>query len=350
MNKDVVKSEKVDFAQFNQVEAPRLPHLLPYIPNSGKKDYYIDLSVFYPDVECLLDVNGVGLFARGDVQAIKGKAKQGKSFFIVAVVTALLKGSYGALKAKSDDCKVLLIDTEQNRRNVARNVRKIHRLCGWSECEDNPRLQVLTLRKKGIDLRRNIVEEEIAAFQPDLVMLDGIKDICRDFLKNEESSDVVNMLMELSEEYNTAICCVLHENKSKADNSMRGHLGAELVNKCSEEYQVTKLINTINIEQTECRNSPLREGLNFSIDENGLPTEVACNEIVVATPKEKVSIWLALFDGNPSLSLNELCRKIIAKNHIKESSAYAKIRKAIEANELLKDDEGNIMLKTVDAP
>ncbi len=337
MNNNTSKPMGVDFSKFDQVG-------ISQILNTNNNDYRIDLSIFYDDVECLLNVNGVGVFAKGDIQAIKGKAKQGKSFFIVSVVTALLRGSFGAIKASRNNCKVLLIDTEQNRANVARNARKIHKLCGWSECENNPRLSVLTLRKEDIDSRKNIIEKEIASFLPDLVMLDGVKDICNDFLDNTESGNIVSALMRLSEEYKTAICCVQHENKK--DTNGRGHLGAELVNKCSEEYQITKEFDTINVEQTECRNAPLKEKLSFTIDENGLPTEMISQEFVAPKEKVKFSIWPSLFADKQSYTLKELRVKVVEVCRVQDSSAYGKIRKAIKDGDLLKDEKDNVTLRT----
>lgn len=55
----------------------------------------------------------------------------------------------------------------------------------------------------------------------------------------EESSNVISTLMKASEEC-TAIVNVLHTNKGKEDSNMRGHLGTELLNKCSRCMEVKK--------------------------------------------------------------------------------------------------------------
>lgn len=65
------------------------------------------------------------MLAKGDTQAVKGKAKQSKTFFITALVAAVLNGMFGALKASGEDYHVLIVDTEQNMKNAARNTRKI---------------------------------------------------------------------------------------------------------------------------------------------------------------------------------------------------------------------------------
>lgn len=208
---------------FDQIEIPVPTYDLDKAIQ--ERDYRIDLTQHYADAEYLLSVEGIGLLAKGDIQAIKGKAKQGKTFFITALVTAVLNGKFGALKASDKDYRVLIVDTEQNKKNVARNARKIHRLCGWPENENHPRFSAIALRRYDTDERREILEGEIASLKPDLVILDGIKDLCRNIMDNPESTDVLDLLSRLSQDNNTAICCVLHENKSSANSNMRGIWG-----------------------------------------------------------------------------------------------------------------------------
>lgn len=104
-------------------------------------------------------------------------------------------------------------------------------------------------------------------------------------MDNPESTDVLDLLSRLSQDNNTAICCILHENKSSADSNMRGHLGTELINKCTEEYQVTKKDNVITIEQTVSRDAPLYDKLEFTIEEDGMPSEIA---IAMKTHKNSI--------------------------------------------------------------
>lgn len=298
----------VDFSLFDQIEKAVPAYDLDKAIQ--KRDYRIDLTQHYADAEYLLTVDGIGMLAQGDIQAVKGKAKQGKTFFITALVAAVLNGKFGALKASGEDYRVLIVDTEQNMKNVARNARKIHRLCGWPENENHPRFSAVALRGYNTDERREILEGEIALLKPDLVILDGIKDLCRNIMDNPESTNVLDLLSRLSQDNNTAICCILHENKSSADSNMRGHLGTELINKCTEEYQVTKKDNVITIEQTVSRDAPLYDKLEFTIEEDGMPSEIA---IAMKTHKNsirktiaKTDYWRQFFINQSSYTRKEL--------------------------------------------
>lgn len=70
----------------------------------------IDLSKSYPEIEFLLKHNGVGCFSLGDIQAMKAKAKQGKTLSLLCVMVTLLRGSYMGFQAVKSDLRVLYID------------------------------------------------------------------------------------------------------------------------------------------------------------------------------------------------------------------------------------------------
>lgn len=165
--------------------------------------------------------------------------------------------------------------------------------------------------------------------KPDLVILDGIKDLCRNIMDNPESTDVLDLLSRLSQDNNTAICCILHENKSSTDSNMRGHLGTELINKCTEEYQVTKKDNVITIEQTVSRDAPLYDKLEFTIEEDGMPSEIA---IAIKTHKNsirktiaKTDYWRQFFINQSSYTRKELHRIIMESG---EKTAPMPMRKS----------------------
>lgn len=331
----------VDFSLFDQIEKAVPAYDLDKAIQ--KRDYRIDLTQHYADAEYLLTVDGIGMLAKGDIQAVKGKAKQGKTFFITALVAAVLNGKFGALKASGEDYRVLIVDTEQNMKNVARNARKIHRLCGWPENENHPRFSAVALRGYNTDERREILEGEIALLKPDLVILDGIKDLCRNIMDNPESTDVLDLLSRLSQDNNTAICCILHENKSSTDSNMRGHLGTELINKCTEEYQVTKKDNVITIEQTVSRDAPLYDKLEFTIEEDGMPSEIA---IAIKTHKNsirktiaKTDYWRQFFINQSSYTRKELHRIIMESGEKNRTNAYAKIRAGLNEGKLTIDEK-----------
>jgi len=236
------------------------------------ENFEVDVSKPIEEIDFLLKYDNAGLLPRGDILAFTGKAKSGKSFSISIIIAALLKGELDGFKALNPNSKVLLLDTEMHRSNVAKRAKATLKLTGMETNVSNPNFKVLSLRELDYKARFLILEEAIEDYRPDIVFLDGVSDIVRDFNDLTESKEVVNRLMKLSSVSNCAIICLLHENKSVLDKNMRGHLGTELTNKCSEVYSVhfDKSSNQYRVEQTLCRNKPISDWA-FSINEDGVP-------------------------------------------------------------------------------
>ena len=102
--------------------------------------------------------------------------------------------------------------------------------------------------------RWQFISDRITEEHPDLVIIDGIADLIADFNNITESQEIIGKLMATSTEFNLSIIFVLHTNKSKEDNNMKGHLGTMAVQKCSDVFEVVKNVATFNVSVSECRN------------------------------------------------------------------------------------------------
>lgn len=339
---------KIDFSKFylsqqNELESKKSENTNALITAS-----LIDLSQDYPDIDFLLEYKGVGCFPRGDLQAIKAKAKQGKSFSITCLITAILKGGFIGLSATKENLRVLLIDTEQHPRNVVKSARRVHTLCGWDTTQNNDRLQVLALRALNVEERKQLVEDAINTYRPDVVFLDGIRDIMNDFNSISESGEIINLVLRLSKEYDAAICAVLHENK--ADGNMRGHIGTELINKCSDAYQVKKdASGTITVEQTESRNAPIDDWA-FFIDDKGLPAGVivkaklSSGEAKNNRIKENIGF---IFSKKGEYKHSDLLAEYMEIACVKERAAAGHIADALKQGIIKKKENGLYVLDFV---
>lgn len=242
----------------------------------GLQARIIDLTRPYPEISYLFERDGHKCFSRGDIQAVKGKAKSGKTTFMVALLSAILEGENMAFKAIEVGCSAIYIDTEQNKINTVALTKKVHVQCGLSEKENHKRFTAINLRGDNPAERKVFIREAIETFKPDFVIVDGIKDLIEggDINSPKESTETVQFLMTLTKEFDVAILTVLHENKN--DGNMRGHVGSELLNKCSEVWQVMKTDDVFEVEQTENRNQPsklIKYGFKFDDDQLPVLTE-----------------------------------------------------------------------------
>lgn len=326
--------ELIDFSKFSVKDSCQIQ-----APESLDK-YLIDITKEYSPVDFLLSYNGVGCLSRGDLQAIKGKAKQGKSFACTSLETAVLSGDFMGFTATYEDTRVLHIDTEMNPLNVANKAKLIYSLCDWDISMNNDRLVLLSLRECSAEERIKVVERSLGMYKPDVVIIDGVRDLLHDFNDIAESGKLINDLMRLSSTCKCAIMCVLHENKS--DGNMRGHLGTELLNKCSEAYQVTKKESTIVVEQTESRNAPI-DKWSFCIDEEGKPQalEAPVKISKADAAEEKIRGYTrALFEENVRYSYTGLVSSYAERSGCVESTAKKYVSKAIGLGLISKQKDG----------
>ena len=67
-----------------------------------------------------------------------------------------------------------------------------------------------------------MLEAAIGRFQPDLVILDGIRDLTDDINDGVKAQQVIERLMHMASARHCCIVCIMHQNKAQEDRSMRG--------------------------------------------------------------------------------------------------------------------------------
>lgn len=249
----------------------------------------------------LLEINGVKCFPRGDLVAISGKEKCGKTTVCRMLTTAMLRGEYGGIKSREENLRILWIDTEQAKTSTRSVSRAVDMMCGFEPTGDQ--LFFVNLREcESKEDMRGFVRFMFDQYRPDFVILDGIRDLIHDFNDVKESSEIVLECMRLAsgvtseqaneqclhERKSCCVACVLHQNKTKEDNAMRGHLGTELANKSGEVWEASRDENGVfKFEQTRSRACPVELPLNYRIrteqyvDERDATTEdVGIPEII----------------------------------------------------------------------
>lgn len=221
--------------------------------------YWIDATADYPEPIYTLEYRGVGFAPLGGLHVVTGNKKNGKTFLTAQLMAALLGRDVERMRARLPELKttealfdhlghqpkVLYIDTEMEKLNTVKVMRRIKWLTDGNMSENDPNLRVLWLRdvgdpEKPAAWRWQMVQQAVEQEQPDVLFLDGIRDVVTDFNDMAESMTMVNALMKLSTQREMSVWTVLHYNPSKDFQKMRGHLGTELGNKASDVFACTK--------------------------------------------------------------------------------------------------------------
>ena len=224
-------------------------------------------------------------FARGELVGITGRAKSGKTFFTsMLMALGVCTEVMGIRRIDSKPLRVLWMDTEQSEESTQEilcdRIMKLWQ-SNMPECESienfpSEMFDIFNVRAEAWQDRMPLLEEAILEYKPDLVILDGIRDLVNDINDGILSQQVIERLMHLASETECCIVSVLHQNKASEDKNLRGWIGTELTYKSFEVYECSKDSDRIfSVKQTMTRKYDIIDTLQFVVDAEGLPMQVS---------------------------------------------------------------------------
>lgn len=235
----------------------------------GAVEVKINSKIRKPDSTLFYNMRGT--CPKGDIIAIKAKSKNGKTFLASIFAAAILGAELYNFTTANKKSKVLYFDTEQNQANTFKVMRRIYVMCEWSLDNDSNRLKAYNLREMEVKDRLHYIISKIKYEKPTAVFVDGIADLISNFNDIEESSQIIQSLMRTSSKYSCAVFIVIHTNKGKDDNSMKGHLGTMAWQKCADVFNVEKQKDkSFLVTESDCRNIPISD-FYFKISSDGIP-------------------------------------------------------------------------------
>ena len=221
----------------------------------------------------LFSWNDKPCFARGELVALTGKAKSGKTYVCsLLMALAIRQQIMGIQRIQDDPLKVLWIDTEQSA-DSTHEILSLRMTQLLGQAVPNEQYFVYNFRQDNWQERLSLVIACINQHNPDLVIFDGIRDVVGDINNYQEAQNVLGKLLSLASVSNACIVCVLHQNKSLEDKTLRGALGTELQNKSFETYECHKDPDTriFSMRQTATRKYDITTKLEWTVNDEGLP-------------------------------------------------------------------------------
>ena len=236
-----------------------------------------------PPMDFLFRLFGKPCFPRRELVAITGKAKSGKTFVTsMLMACSAVRDVLSLHRERDKPLRVLWYDTEQSdestqdilKNRVFRMVNPIPDLFSQGSGEQ---FDVFNVRAVEWKERRALLTEAVTRYGPDLVIVDGIRDLVNDINDGVLAQEVMEELMHLATQENCCIVCVLHQNKSGEDRNLRGWIGTELMNKAFEVYACEKLMpqRIFKVEQTLTRKYDIEQTMYFEVNDEGLPVMAA---------------------------------------------------------------------------
>lgn len=241
--------------------------------------YRVTPETVLAPLEFLFMMNGTECFPLSELVADTGKAKSGKTLFLSIVMACCLKKNVlGLERIRDTPIRVLWYDTEQSAQSTQNIlVKRVIPLAEYAG-DINDEFFVFNVRGIGWEKRRELLELAIQEIKPDLVIVDGVKDLVTDINDGTQATLVVEDQMGMAQTHNCCIVDVLHQNKSDTDRNMRGWIGTELTNKAFEVWSCSIVPNTdtFKVEHVMSRMKRSEENMYYKLDENALP--VPCDK------------------------------------------------------------------------
>lgn len=252
-------------------------------PHEELMEHRITPETQLDPLEFLFKMNGTECFPLSELVANTGKAKSGKTLFLSIVMACCMKKNVlGLERIRDEPIRVLWYDTEQSAQSTQQIlVKRIIPLASKENSQEIPNINdqffVFNVRGMGWQKRRELLAVAIEEFKPNLVIVDGTKDLILDINDGTQATVVIEEQMNMAQIHHCCIVDVLHQNKSDADRNMRGWIGTELTNKAFEVWSCSTVPNTdtFKVEHVMSRMKRCDESLYYKLDDDALPCACA---------------------------------------------------------------------------
>lgn len=216
----------------------------------------IPQGIEVPKPDIVFGINDISILTKKSISTLIGRAKSGKTTVTSWIVS----------KSILDDINVLWIDTEQG---LYYGSRTQHWILSMSNLTQSECLQFYDLKTFTPSKRVSMIEEIIKMFKPDLVVVDGIRDLVFDINNPEQATIIVGDLMRWADHYDCHILNILHQNKG--NEHARGHLGTEMINKSESVIKVEADEDKLIVCTPEYTRSKAFDAIAFDRDSSGMP-------------------------------------------------------------------------------
>ena len=189
---------------------------------------------------------GSTVATQGNIQAITGQAKSGKSALLSGFMASTMTptgDTLGVSSSNVDGAAVIHFDTEQSRYDHHHAILQALGRAGRQAPPDwlySYSLADVTIDERLILLRHQLDAARKTHGAIHSAIIDGIGDLCYDPNDPREAFALVAELHRMAIDFDTTILCVLHENPGSETGKTRGHLGSQLERKAESNLRMTK--------------------------------------------------------------------------------------------------------------
>lgn len=233
---------------------------------------YPPVAISYGHYRLNDDYYPIPIGTYGNFSFIQAPPKSKKTFFVSMLACAYISGNTeytGDLQGHRGDLNIVHFDTEQGKFHAQKVFKRVLTMArSDNKCYDTYGLRILSVKE-----RLNFIELYLKKYGDNLgfMVIDGVADLVLDVNDITESNQVVQKIMEWTQNYNIHIACVIHSNHNSEKPT--GHLGSFLEKKTESQIQLKISEEDDKIVKVICkrsRNFPFEE-FNFEVDSLSFP-------------------------------------------------------------------------------
>lgn len=201
------------------------------------------------------------------------------------------------------------------------------------------RFVVCNLKSKTIEQRLQTMEEKVQRYNPEIIVIDQAAKLVNDINSTTETNQITDYLDKLS--IGRSVWCVMHENKDKDNDNMRGHLGSYLSFANVEAYTVDRKNGVFTITYKEGRDTEPDNAPQFFFALNAEGSIIDGTAIQKEADSTEREQWrrdfINLFGEDQELRTKDLITRIREKQGLNERDAERKIEIAKNKGAIFKE-------------
>lgn len=301
------------------------------------KKLQIDLAAlkFQPEIPPLILRKDIGIIYLQDVHMVTGDSGVGKSIFVFHIAAAALNDGLDAertlgMYAGKAGLRVGYVDTELNTGTIKRRLPAWENACG-DTIYNSERLVYISIRQFTKAERRQSVFNFIRNSGCNIIIVDGLRDLCDDFNDAREAGNLADSFKRVAEVMNVAIIVTSHT--TKGTDYSRGHLGSQF----RDEVALAMLLKTdkerkeiVDVIFDKTRNYS-SEGFRFFKDQSKqrlcFISDILENSNLSESQKNALAIFRKYLTPNHEYTYSEIKIKLIdsdvnentVKNYLREA-------------------------------
>ena len=221
------------------------------------------------------------ILCRGQLLKISGVAGNKKSFLALTLAgCAINRGKKidKTLEFISQDelLKVLYIDTELPSRTYKGRLKSFKRITESNKLPDN--FTYLALSGLSVDEKKDTINSAVRDIKPDIIIIDSVRDIVKDFNDNREATEIKDYLKSLATNNNAGVIVTIHQNQKpkkdqnqdevEVETSDKGHLGKTIVDFCDLGISLSKEGEGITLARFDKVRNERPDTFRFKYDTN----------------------------------------------------------------------------------